>query len=473
MATIVVLTTACNDKEDNSPVTEVTLEKYKLTLVIGTTETLIAKVMPSTAADQTVSWSSNDPEIATVDAFTGEVTAEAVGIATITVKSNDGGKQAYCTVTVIETPVKVTGISLDKNTLSLLEGEKDALNVIFEPFDATNTNVIWSITGDNPEAISFDKNTGEVTAIAVGTAIIRVTAEEGDGIFYDECVVTVSENTISVTGVTLNKKSLRLKIGQIETLTATINPSNAANRNVIWTITGDNPEAISFNESTGEITAIAEGTATIKVTTVDGGFFDECVVTVEMPWGGITANLLEDADFEASADGTNTTVMLPWVNMSQADLAADGSGNGLGSNANLTNDAYWTTGAGAGFEHDGHTARFPTSNDGRAAGIYQLVSITPGKTYGFKIFALNFSPNNQPISPIIISIKNEDGSETLKKFETNYTTLGVWEDFSGIVTIPAGYSDTKVRFQICRPALPSGNIAGVLVDSCEFGEAIE
>ena len=187
---------------------------------------------------------------------------------------------------------------------------------------------------------------------------------------------------------------------------------------------------------------------------------------------GIIANLLQDADFEASADGSNTAITYPWVNMTQPDLAADDSGNGLGSNANLTNNTFWT-GTGSDFDHDGHTARFPTSNDGRAAGIYQLVNITPGKTYGFKIFALNFAPNEQPISPIVISIKNEDGSEALKKFETKYTALGVWKVFWGTVTIPAGYSEGQIRFQMCRPAFSSGNIAGAIIDNCEFGEVLE
>ena len=81
------------------PVTGVSLDKDSLTLTEGETGTLIATVQPSNAEDKTVTWTSSDPNVATVDA-NGVVTAVGAGTATITVKTQDGGKTATCTVTV-------------------------------------------------------------------------------------------------------------------------------------------------------------------------------------------------------------------------------------------------------------------------------------------------------------------------------------------------------------------------------------
>jgi hypothetical protein len=91
-------------------VTGVTLNKSGLTLALGGEETLIATVLPLVASLQTVSWSSNDNSIATVDS-NGKVTANATteGTATITVTTTDGNKTAECEVTVHENAIKVTG----------------------------------------------------------------------------------------------------------------------------------------------------------------------------------------------------------------------------------------------------------------------------------------------------------------------------------------------------------------------------
>ncbi len=81
------------------PVTGVSLDKSSITLNEGDTDTLTATVKPDTATNRTVTWSSDKPEIASVD-NDGMVTAESPGQATITVTTNDGKKTANCLVTV-------------------------------------------------------------------------------------------------------------------------------------------------------------------------------------------------------------------------------------------------------------------------------------------------------------------------------------------------------------------------------------
>ena len=168
----------------------------------------------------------------------------------------------------------VTGVSLNKNTLSLEVGRSETLNATVNPTDATNKNVTWTSNNTSVAAVS---SSGVVSAITAGNATITVTTV--DGSFTDTCTVNVqpaSTETIYVTSVALNKNALSLEVEKSETLTATINPSNATNKNVTWT--SSIPTVISVS-STGEVTAIEVGQVTITVTTEDGSFTDTCVVT--------------------------------------------------------------------------------------------------------------------------------------------------------------------------------------------------
>ena len=83
--------------------------------------------------------------------------------------------------------------------------------------------------------------------------------------------------TVSVTGVSLSKSSLDLKVDDTETLVATISPSNATNKSVTWTSSNTDVATVSNN---GLVTAISNGNATITVTTSDGSFTDTCLVSV-------------------------------------------------------------------------------------------------------------------------------------------------------------------------------------------------
>ena len=87
---------ACNDEEGTTAVESVTLNKTELTLEVGGEETLTVTVAPDDATDKTVTWTSDNTAIATVE--NGKVTAVAAGNATITAKAGD--KTASCSVTV-------------------------------------------------------------------------------------------------------------------------------------------------------------------------------------------------------------------------------------------------------------------------------------------------------------------------------------------------------------------------------------
>lgn len=255
-----------SDKEIK--VTGVKLNKSETSLLVGGNETLTATVLPEDATNQNVTWKSDKPEIATVDA-NGKVTAVKVGEATITVTTEDGGKTATCKVTVSETSVAVTGVTLNKTVLTLETGASETLTATVAPAEATNKKVTWK--SDKPEIASVDAN-GKVTGVKAGEATITVTTEDGSK--TATCKVTV---TIPVTGVTLNKTSTTIAVEVIEELTATITPANATNQKVTWK---SSDPAVARVKSNGKVLGVSVGEATITVTTEDGGKTATCKVRV-------------------------------------------------------------------------------------------------------------------------------------------------------------------------------------------------
>ncbi|MCL2028455.1 MAG: Ig domain-containing protein, partial [Bacteroidales bacterium] len=92
------------------------------------------------------------------------------------------------------------------------------------------------------------------------------------------------------TSVTLNKNATTLTVGNTEQLTATVNPKNATNKNVTW---ASNNTSVATVSQSGFITAVSEGTATITVTTTDGGHQAHCTVTVEPDVVAVTSVTLD------------------------------------------------------------------------------------------------------------------------------------------------------------------------------------
>ena len=261
-------------------VTGVTLAPSALTLVKGATENLTATVQPENASIKTVSWESSDESVVTVT-NSGEVTAVDGGEATITVKTSQGNFTATCEVTVT---VGVESVEIPEEVTVMID-EEITIQAIVLPENATNKTVTWSVdeAGEAFVSIEADDETGEltITGIAEGTATITVTTEDGE--FTAECVVTVV-GEIAVSGVKLNFAEMELPLGaSTRYLKATVEPTGSAtsppatNRKVTWS---SNSANVSVDEETGELTAMAQGTATITVTTDDGGYTATCVVTV-------------------------------------------------------------------------------------------------------------------------------------------------------------------------------------------------
>lgn len=154
---------------------------------VGESRDTSIRIFPELASNKTVSYTSSDSSVCTVDAR-GRVTGVAIGNATVTVKTFDGSKTAVLAVRV--TADRVTGVTLSPASLSLVVGQPQMLNAIVEPYAALNKNVTFSSSAPSVAGVSVN---GTVTAHAEGTAIITVTTEDGN--FQATCTVTVTSGT--------------------------------------------------------------------------------------------------------------------------------------------------------------------------------------------------------------------------------------------------------------------------------------
>ena len=247
--------------------TALSINKTSTTLNKGATETLTVTRTPSSVSYPTISWSSSNTAVATVNS-SGVVTAVGNGTATITATTTDGTNiSKTCSVTV-RTPV--SGLTVSPASLSLNVGGTYTLAKTISPSDASNQNVVWST--DNTTVAIVDSS-GKVTAVSRGTCNITCTSSENSS-YKSSCSVTVNQQA---TGITISPTSVELLIGQTTSVSASVTPSNANNQN--YTLSSSNTGVATV--SNGIITAVGIGTCTITATSSDGGHKANCSVTVK------------------------------------------------------------------------------------------------------------------------------------------------------------------------------------------------
>lgn len=225
-------------------VSGVEIDKTELVLNIGDKTKLTAIVTPEDANDKTVTWESDNPDIVSVDSE-GNIIALKIGTATITVTTNVNSYTAKIKVYV------------QSNT----DNEEETANneTTNEPENNNNDTVSNNQTSNN--------NNNKVNS----------KGETSNNGTTTENKPTKNDTVINVTGVALNKTFLTLTEGNTSQLTATVNPSNATNKNVTWV--SSNPNVVSVN-SNGNINVLKAGTATITVITKDGNHKATCQITV-------------------------------------------------------------------------------------------------------------------------------------------------------------------------------------------------
>lgn len=174
-------------------VTGVSVSPATVSINNGETSQLTASVSPSEAFHKTISWSSGNPSVATVDS-TGLVKGISAGFTTITATSIDGSKTATSNVTVRNTNIPVAEVEISPDTSTVNIGATIQYTATVSPSNATNKKVIW-ISG-NTEVATVD-STGLVKGISAGLADIKVTTLDGDKPATSVVIVTDPITSIS------------------------------------------------------------------------------------------------------------------------------------------------------------------------------------------------------------------------------------------------------------------------------------
>jgi uncharacterized protein YjdB len=252
------------------PVLGITLNETTWSLTAGQTKQLIATITPSNASNKNIVWSSSDSLIATVSP-TGLVTTIKAGNVTIKATTVDGSLEASCVFSIAQQTVAVTGVTLNKSSLTLAIGKSETLIATVNPANATNKNVTWESSNTAIATVI----SGVVTPIAEGN--VTITVKTNDGNFQSTCSLEVTIPVKPVTGVSLNKNTLTLIVGNTETLVATVSPTDATNKNVTW----ESSNTTIATVVNGLVTTLSTGNTTITVKTNDGNFQDSCVLEVE------------------------------------------------------------------------------------------------------------------------------------------------------------------------------------------------
>ena len=269
---------------DDIDVTGVSITNGGATLAAGQTLQLYANVSPANATNQTVTWESDNPNAATVDAATGLVTAVAPGSTTITAVTADGEKRDSTTIQVVAA-VPVTDISIQpEGTVYHTGTESDPqpltmdtsmqLIATLTPETATNRTIHWTVS--DPEVLAVTSK-GLVYALGGGTA--KVVATSVDGNYTAEYWFNVPYESLPVRGVSLDRSTATLYLRENGLkLTASVSPSYATNQGVTWM--SDNPDVATVDQQ-GNVTQHAVGYATITVKTAENSFTAECLISVQ------------------------------------------------------------------------------------------------------------------------------------------------------------------------------------------------
>lgn len=228
------------------------------------------------ASGYTVEWSADPAEAVRIDpnadgsaSITGKSVADSVTI-TVTVTNFDSTiEKDTHTLDVQKVPVESIEITTPEGT-KLGVGGTTTLEYTIYPDDATDKTVTWQSSDPNVATVGAD---GTIRGITVGTVTITVTSNDDPSVAD---TYSLEVTIVHAESVTLNTDRLDLEVGEEGTLTATVYPTTAGNRDVTWSSSDETVATVVD----GRVTAVGLGEATITVTTVDGGHTATCVVNV-------------------------------------------------------------------------------------------------------------------------------------------------------------------------------------------------
>ncbi|WP_026297549.1 Ig-like domain-containing protein [Paenibacillus daejeonensis] len=288
-------------------VTGIRVEPAELTLTAGDSpQRVTATIEPANADNEAVSWSSEDPEIVTVDQA-GEIMPLTPGTAKVTAEAMDGGHTAEVTVTVQArppVPEPAPDIATFEVRPGAVIGSVAASGERVEPLHSF-AYLLSDVALERPmvgealpaEAVAYTADE-DITGVAAGQ-YLSLYVTDGSGLIQAWSSIQLEElhirAAIRVTGIRVEPADLTLTAGDPpQRVTVTIEPANADNQAVSWS--SEDPEVAMVNQA-GEITPLAPGTATVTVETQDGGHTAEVTVTVQArpPVTGSIAGTVHDS----------------------------------------------------------------------------------------------------------------------------------------------------------------------------------
>lgn len=269
-----------------NPLSDISISNAPQSLSVGSSVQLEAAVSPEDYICH-ISWKSSDTSVLRV-LSNGKVVAVGQGEAVITASIGEATSSVTITVTG-EQPGEsgLTGVSLDRYTLTLYAGEEaEQLTATLKP-EGTEATIRWTSSNQTAATVSQD---GKVTPLSAGVTV--VTAAAGD--YRASCIVTVQPKRVRVTGIRFDETTHTLMMGSTVTLQPIIAPDDATVKNLTWVSSDEQTATVS---RTGIVTALSVGETTITATTVDGGYSAEIkiIVTAAAQLGDVNGDGYIDA----------------------------------------------------------------------------------------------------------------------------------------------------------------------------------
>ena len=269
-----------------NPLSDISISNAPQSLSVGNSVQLEAAVTPDDYIGR-VSWESSDTSVLRV-LSNGKVVAVGQGEAVITASVGECTSSVTITVTG-EQPGEsgLTGVSLDRYTLTLYAGEEaEQLTATLKP-EGTEATIRWTSSNQTAATVSQD---GKVTPLSAGVTV--VTAAAGD--YRASSIVTVQPERVRVTGIRFDEPTHTLMMGSTVTLQPIIAPDDATVKNLTWVSSDEQTATVS---RTGIVTALSVGETTITATTVDGGYSAEIkiIVTAAAQLGDVNGDGYIDA----------------------------------------------------------------------------------------------------------------------------------------------------------------------------------
>lgn len=279
-------TATCKVTVNKAVPEKITVSPSSKTAYVGDSLTLTTQITPAEAANDNLTWSSNQTSIATVD-VNGKVTAKAAGAATITVKTSNG-KTATCTITVKD--VEATGVTVSSTAVTLEVDKTQAITAKVSP-DKADQSVTWTSSNTSVAAVSSN---GTITAKAVGTATITAKTTNGK-----TAAVAVTVKAVEATSVAITASVNSCLVNSTIALAAKVSPDKAS-QSVTWTSSNTSVATVS---SSGVVTAKAVGTTTITAKTANS---KSATYTITVNPVTATAITLSETSKELAQDATVT-----------------------------------------------------------------------------------------------------------------------------------------------------------------------